>query len=578
MPLTTVNSGGIEDGSIVNADIKSDAAIAKSKLAGLDIGNADINASAAIAKSKLASLDIVNADVNASAAIAKSKLAALDIVNADVNASAAIATSKISGLAASATTDTTNADNIGSGTLAAARVADLAASKITSGTIATARLGSGTASASNYLRGDGSWTAVPPGYDDSIVRKDIAKLALQIAVDTNRAAYNLTNSFIDQFESDSGIGTETNVDRNSSEYVGTVVSVTDSDLVELWDFEESFTDFTGNSAVGELGILEIIEEGNNGNEITDIGDNRWPGGANSKAARSGGWNSTKGFRIQTVSGQTSTFNFPANTGFTIEGFVKKGNASNPADTHLYIFDFWSDGSEGDRIAIAVTSDSNPNTYSGEYLPAGGYYINSFPESWVHFCYVRNASGKTSVYVDGERGVTSSSNDTAAHDYRSSSNIRLFERGNGIGSFYGYIDQFRISKTARYDADSSSITVPTAPFTATSTTTNATGTVIGVANTASSSRTKVSGTFLYKNASGTATIGTDLKIYFTCNGGTNWTEAASYTAGSDFSTGIKTVYLGETTCTAGTDVRYKAVWANQAAGSKVTELHGIGVNY
>lgn len=43
MALTTVNSDGLKDGSIVNADIKSDAAIAKSKLAALNISNSDIS-------------------------------------------------------------------------------------------------------------------------------------------------------------------------------------------------------------------------------------------------------------------------------------------------------------------------------------------------------------------------------------------------------------------------------------------------------------------------------------------------------------------------------------------------------
>lgn len=38
MPLTTVNSSGILDGSITNADIASNAAIDASKIAGLNLG------------------------------------------------------------------------------------------------------------------------------------------------------------------------------------------------------------------------------------------------------------------------------------------------------------------------------------------------------------------------------------------------------------------------------------------------------------------------------------------------------------------------------------------------------------
>jgi|TARA_R110002051_G_C8589915_1_gene478651 hypothetical protein len=110
----------------------------------------------------------------------------------------------------------------------------------------------------------------------------------------------------------------------------------------------------------------------------------------------------------------------------------------------------------------------------------------------------------------------------------------------------------------------------------SSSTPATGTLISDPQTVAST-TEVSGVFTYTDAAGTNAIGTDLKIYFTANNGTNWTEAASYGTATTFSGSIKQVKCGKTTVTAGTQVAVKAVWANQSA-SKIAHLNGWAVNY
>jgi hypothetical protein len=90
-------------------------------------------------------------------------------------------------------------------------------------------------------------------------------------------------------------------------------------------------------------------------------------------------------------------------------------------------------------------------------------------------------------------------------------------------------------------------------------------------------TEVSGVMLMKNAYGTNTLGTDIKAYFTADN-SNWTEAASYTDSGTFSDTTKMITLGKTTVTSGSDVRWKIVYANQVASTKVAQIYGIGTNY
>ena len=431
---------------------------------------------------------------------------------------------------------------------------DVPAANLT-GTVADARISTLTAS---KLTGalpaiDGS-SLTGVATDLTSIRNDIATLALHSAVADNKAAYNLPSSFIEQFQDDTGIGTETTGDRNSSEYWGTTAAgaaaafSNDSNTELLLHMDDTgLTDSSSNS-------ITITRNGGAAKTSSQV-----------KLGTHSAYFDGSGDYLTTANNNIYDFS----TGdFTVE---------------CWIYQFGSANYDG-IITFQASSGSASFGYGLGYNASNRIYWTSdlgaatsvvahdaaLSDSTWHHIAVSRSSGVTKLFINGTE--EDSASDTVNYQAEEKSGItcsigRYYPTVNEK-YFYGGIDELRISDNARY----------TTNFTPNAETTiGATGTLISTAQTANAAQTKVSGVILYKNNAGTATLGTDLKIYFTCNGGTNWTESTPAAAGT-FSTGILMAKCPEVTCTSGTDVRYKAVWANQAAGSKETQLHGIAMNY
>lgn len=353
-----------------------------------------------------------------------------------------------------------------------------------------------------------SVTAHVTEYNDANIRSDILKLALHQAVDGNRVAYNLENSFIDGFEDDTGITTETTVDRDATgEYVASIYDST---------------------------------------TVTTPGSGDWTGDTGSYAITSGGVDNTAGDDSIKSNWTSGTGDFTIQ--FTATGVVGQTWGFYPVT---------EDGTFASNDSGGMTSMSGSYWFTGNSTNVNKMQYGSYSTSRAISSDIVAGDVVKYTRISGEVKVYVNSSLVYTYPETSNADMRVNFANHG----------------PPYTGDIDSLT-----FSVTSTITNATGTLISDAQTASSSRTSCSGVIIYSDASGTATLGTDLKIYFTCNNGTNWTEASSYGTATTYSGTKKLVKLGATTCTAGTQVAMKAVWANQASGSKETRLEGWAVNF
>jgi uncharacterized metal-binding protein len=357
----------------------------------------------------------------------------------------------------------------------------ITSAKILDGTIANADVNASAAIASSKL-------------DTTDLRSDILTLALKEAITENRVAYNLPNAMIEQFQDDSKIGTETDGDRDASEFWGGGRTTTTTETLGYGD--------TLTLAFSVSGTSNVDSFNNAGNLALDN-------------------NITGNWCIYFV-GATGYLKTDMTTAVTCTRAE-----FDSVDTYARPKDMYLETSTDDVTWTAITPTSAiAGSLSGDKLIA----TNS----------------------DGWKGVNFSGVEARYWRWKMTA---IYNNGNtnaGIGELR-YVDSTRTEASI-----------------------DATATLISTAQTANSAQTKVSGVILYKNEEGTATLGTDLKIYFTCDGGSNWTESTPTAAGT-FSSGILMAKCPEVTCTSGTDIRYKAVWANQDA-NKYTQLHGVGMNY
>jgi hypothetical protein len=109
------------------------------------------------------------------------------------------------------------------------------------------------------------------------------------------------------------------------------------------------------------------------------------------------------------------------------------------------------------------------------------------------------------------------------------------------------------------------------------TANATGNFTGTTITAPSSVSEMGAIITYQDQSGTNALNTDIVLQLSADGGSNY-STATLTALPDFSTGIKMAKVNDLAVTAGTSLKYKISFANQASGTKEARIRGVALQY
>jgi len=430
-----------------------------------------------------------------------------------------------------------DASKITTGSLGADRIPSLAASKIGSGTFADARI-----AASNVSQHATS-------FDDNKIVNDISTLAIRQASDANRSAYSTNSQSVDVFQDDTGIDTTTNVFRNSNEYVNSISSA------------------QGNLTNGIAGLS------NNGGTLVNTTnytgyDGVVRSGGQIPLGNSNGYGNYSGFNFNYV--------FPANSEFELiifargqfqgVGFFRGSNLNKSLIGY--------GGSYWDSTGTMLTYNSTNHPYSGQGVTYAGQYHAPLSGDGSNdyrnlYRFSRNSSNEFKIQYFGRGTGAFNINSTNIANVRNSTNYV-----QNIGSPFTSSEEFILGFG---EATSSDTMFQIEIATGLIETVNATGNFTGTTITAPSSVSSIGAIITYQDNAGTNALNTDIVLQLSADGGSNY-STATLTALPDFATGIKMAKVNDLSVTAGTQLKYKISFANQASGSKEARIRGVSLQY
>ena len=426
------------------------------------------------------------------------------------------------------------------------KIPNLDAAKITSGTFADARI-----AASNVSQHATS-------FDDNKLVNDISTLALRQASDQNKSAYSTGSSSVDVFQDATGITNLVGATRNSNEYLSTVSQT------QLTDFNYNM-EHTNSGGGNNTGY---------GTPTSDVsGDYTYTTQAKFGSRSLYGMDSVNPmFKWTDSTGYTGDFTFQVwlHTNGLSGGDYYRGWHLNFADGGKQINTYkWREGfNAGDwRIYHNQTNV--------------GFSASNGSSAWFHHAIARQ-NDTISIWSNGTRVATftqSATTEPLREIILGGTNGALHHSDNATIS-KSYYDGFVFDRGIRsgFEPSNTSITVPTSqPSNITEDNTSATGSFEGNIITAPSSTSSMGAIITYQDQSGTNALNTDIVLQLSADGGSNY-STATLTALPDFSTGIKMAKVNDLAVTAGTSLKYKISFANQASGSKEARIRGVALQY